>query len=91
MSDPTDDKTYEGMKLSDFIRHMAPQLDNSMKEVEKINQKGYLPLLDQNIPEIGFQGNRADRRRAQKERKKAAERDKQQIKEKERQKRIAKK
>jgi hypothetical protein len=51
ITDPTDDKMYEGLSLTDFMRHFTPQEAALRKEVEEINEKGQKPYLDHNFPE----------------------------------------
>jgi hypothetical protein len=49
--DPTDDKMYEGLSLTDFLRHFVPQEAAQQQEVETINDKGKMPFMDPNFPE----------------------------------------
>jgi hypothetical protein len=74
MSDPTDDKTYAGLSLKDFITHFAPQEAKQREEVNKINSSRFCPLADPNFPETlrtpEKKGNRSARRQQElKERK----------------------
>ena len=68
MSDPTDDKTYVGLSLKDFITHFAPQEAKQRQEVDKINSSTFCPLADPNFPETlqsvesVKKGNRSERR-----------------------------
>jgi len=46
MSDPTKDETYEGLRLTDFLRHFKPQMDKQLEEIKEINTKGFLPYKE---------------------------------------------
>lgn len=46
MSDPTDDKTYEGLTLKDYLRHFVPQVEDQITQIKEINELGFKPLYD---------------------------------------------
>lgn len=49
--DPCDDKMYEKLSLTDFLRHFVPQEESQRKECLEINKKGSVPFADPNFPE----------------------------------------
>lgn len=48
--DPTDDKMYENLSLTDFLRHFVPQEKELKKEIDKINETKNLPFIDPSEP-----------------------------------------
>lgn len=62
INDPTDDKMYQGLTLTDFLKSFSPQEASLQKEIEKINEKGKNPYLDPDFPEIVKPTTRAAQR-----------------------------
>ena len=51
MSDPTDDKTYEGLTLNDYLRHFVPQVKDQQEQIKEVNEAGFKPFYDKAFPE----------------------------------------
>lgn len=69
--DPTDDKLYENLSLTEFLRHFVPQEQTHRQEVKEITEKGKLPFLDPNIPEKTSPKSRSERRQIELKKRKA--------------------